>query len=82
MCGLQLLAYVAGLKLLVYADVFMQVGLLGRHAPKTVVAKLEAGWVKITRAAVRGHARLIEVTEDVEESLGRDQEQVLGGGGE
>jgi hypothetical protein len=60
----------------------MQVGVLGRHAPKTVVAKLEAGWVKITRAAVRGHARLIEVIEDAEEdSFGRDQEQVRGGGG-
>jgi hypothetical protein len=59
----------------------MQVGLLGRHAPKTVVAKLEVGWVKITRAAVRGHARLIEVIEDEEDTFGRDQEQVLRGGG-
>ena len=54
--------------------------MLGRHAPKTVVAKLEAGCVKITRAAVRGHARLIEVIEDAEDTFGRDQEQVRGGG--
>jgi len=53
-----------------------QVGLPGRNAPTTVVAKLEAGWVKITRPAVRGQVRLIEVTDDEEVTWGRDEEQV------
>lgn len=49
-------------------------GVLGRHAPNSVVAALETGWVKITRAAVRRQPRTIQVTEDPE-PLPRDEAQ-------
>ena len=38
-------------------------GVLGRHAPDMVVAKLEEGWIIIKRAAVRGQPRTVEVSE-------------------
>eukprot|EP00802_Teleaulax_amphioxeia_P006958 Tamp_06964.p1 GENE.Tamp_06964~~Tamp_06964.p1 ORF type:complete len:845 (-),score=150.88 Tamp_06964:64-2436(-) len=38
-------------------------GVLGRHAPDVVVAKLTEGWITIKRAAVRGQPRTVEVSE-------------------
>jgi len=35
--------------------------LMGRHLPNMVVAKMETGWVRVTRARERGESRTIEV---------------------
>ena len=44
-------------------------GVLGRHAPDVVVAKLQEGWITIKRAAVRGQPRTVEVTEEHQQPL-------------
>ena len=49
-------------------------GVLGRHAPNRVVARLEKGWVQITRAAVRGLPRSVVVLDGAEE-VERDEQQ-------
>jgi len=38
--------------------------LLGRHAPNVVVARMEAGWIRITRPRERGQPRLVEVSSE------------------
>jgi hypothetical protein len=50
-------------------------GVLGRHAPNVVVAKLEEGWITIKRAAVRGQPRTLEFTEAHQQPL-KDPAQV------
>jgi hypothetical protein len=46
-------------------------GVLGRHAPDVVVAKLTEGWITIKRAAVRGQPRTVEVCLCVYVCMGR-----------